>query len=175
MQRFFRSKNYKKMKTIKYLTLSALSCACILSCQPSQQQIKASADQQMLVNKALDSAFRVLDDSYQTYHASTMDAALEGLNSYVEKAETQMQQMESLSQNADLTKAICEKIAIIKAIAKTQAIEQVRIYKLPDTAFSDALRQRWDDLDSQVKKQLNEANSKIESAYQNIQTNTKNK
>ena len=163
------------MKTLKSLTLLAVSFAGLLSCQsgPTKEQIKATAEAQLLVNKELDSVYRRLDDAYQSYHPATMDAALEGLNSYLDNAQSKIQQIKPLSQNQKLTGAIEEKIAVMKSVAKNEAIEQIRIYKLPDTSFTEALRKKWDDLDNSVKQKVNQATQKVDNAYNEIQNDLK--
>jgi hypothetical protein len=157
------------MKTLKSLTLIAVSALGLFSCSPTPQQIKASAEEQITVNKGLDSVLRNLDEAYQSYHAPTMDAALESLNVYLDNARIKMQQIKPLSENQKLTEAIEEKISLMKSIAQNEAVEQVRIYKLPDTSFTDDLRKKWDDLDNNVKQKVNQATQKVENAYQEIQ------
>ena len=163
------------MKTLKSLTLLAISFAGLLSCQsgPTKEEIKASAEEQLLVNKQLDSVYRILDDAYQSYHAATMDAALEGLNAYLDNAQSKIQQIKPLSQNQKLTGAIEEKISVMKSVAKNEAIEQVRIYKLPDSVFTEDLIKKWNDLDTSVKQKLSQASQNVESAYNEIQNELK--
>jgi hypothetical protein len=163
------------MKTLKSLTLLAISFAGLLSCQsgPTKEEIKASAEEQLLVNKQLDSVYRILDDAYQSYHPATMDAALEGLNVYLNNAQSKMQQIKPLSQNQKLTGAIEEKIAVMKSVAQNEAIEQVRIYKLPDSVFTEDLIKKWNDLDTSVKQKLSSATKNVENAYNEIQNELK--
>ena len=163
------------MKTLKSLTLLAVSFAGLLSCQsgPTKEEIKASAEEQLLVNKQLDSVYRILDDAYQSYHPATMDAALEGLKVYLNNAQSKMQQIKPLSQNQKLTGAIEEKIAVMKSVAQNEAIEQVRIYKLPDSVFTEDLIKKWNDLDTSVKQKLSQASQNVESAYNEIQNELK--
>ena len=163
------------MKTLKSLTLLAVSFAGLLSCQsgPTKEEIKASAEEQLLVNKQLDSVYRILDDAYQSYHPATMDAALEGLNVYLNNAQSKMQQIKPLSQNQKLTGAIEEKIAVMKSVAQNEAIEQVRIYKLPDSVFTEDLIKKWNDLDTSVKQKLSSATKNVENAYNEIQNELK--
>ena len=157
------------MKRVFYTTIAAAVLAGLFSCQPSKEEIKTSADAQMVINKGIDSVFSVLRESYESYHPATMDAALENLNNYLDKASLDMQKIKPLSPSRELSEAVLEKISVMKAIAKNEAVEQVRIYKLPDTSFTDELRRKWDETAKNVEQKIAEADKKVEEAYSEIQ------
>ena len=157
------------MKKVLFIATAAISFAGLFSCQPSKEEIKASAEAQMAINKGIDSVFTILNDSYESYHPATMDAALEGFNKYLDIAVENMRKIKPLSENQQLTEAITEKISVMKKLAKNEAVEQVRIYKLPDTSFTEELRQKWDEIAKNVGEKVLEANKKVETEYNEIQ------
>ncbi|MBQ5403158.1 MAG: hypothetical protein IIU11_02145 [Bacteroidales bacterium] len=150
------------------LALLAVSFLGLAACQPSKEQIKSSVDAQLVINKGIDSVYKILENSYETYHAGTMDAALEGFSTFLNKAETDLKTIKPLTESGQLTSALEEKIAVMKSIAANQAVEQVRIYKLPDTVFTDDLRQKWDKISKQLKQKISEAQKKIDEACSQI-------
>ena len=59
----------------------------------------------------------------------------------------------------------------MRSIAATEAKEQVRIYKIPDSDFTDDLRHKWDDISKRVEQKVSEANDIVSKANKEIKQN----
>jgi hypothetical protein len=88
--------------------------------------------------------------------------ALENLNKYLTSAKETVQNFNSGSDVSKLQAVIIEKIDVMKSIAENESVEQVRLYKIPDTEFTTELRNKWDGIAKNVEQKINEVNKKVE-------------
>ena len=149
------------MKKITILMLTVFAFTTIFSCKPSEEQVK-SVDSLMVINKNIDSVYRILNEAYESYVPATLDMALENLNKYLTSAKETVQNFNSGSDVSKLQAVIIEKIDVMKSIAENESVEQVRLYKIPDTEFTTELRNKWDGIAKNVEQKINEVNKKVE-------------
>lgn len=155
------------IKRLAQIALAAVS-ACAISCSPSAEKVKSTLEVQMAVNKGVDSVYRILNNSYETYHATTMDAALENFSMYLDSSKVILESIKTVGQSDKLTDAIESKIAVMKSIAVNESVEMVRIYKIPENEFNDELRSKWDAIAKGVEQKVKESNKKVDDTYNEI-------
>lgn len=145
---------------------AAMLMAGVVSCntQQSEEQVKATTTSLMSINKGMDSVFNQLKQSYETFQPIEMDRALEGMIVYIEKAADSLRSMKIEGECKELSDALIEKAGTMRKIASSEAREQVRIYKIPDSDFTDELRTQWDAISTNVDKKMADANAKISAA-----------
>ncbi|MBQ1698153.1 MAG: hypothetical protein II075_09755 [Bacteroidales bacterium] len=163
-------------KTAIKIAAAAMLATMVVGCGGTQeQQTKESAASLMTINRGLDSVFTSLKQSYETYQASEMDNALEGLNKYLTQASESLRAMDIEKDCLPLQKAISDKIEAMRNIAATDAKEQVRIYKIPDADFTEELLHQWDNISATVDKKLSSVSSIVSKAYDEINNNKSDK
>ena len=106
----------------------------------SEEQVKATTTSLMSINKGMD----MID--------------------YNEKAADSLRSMKIEGECKELSDALIEKAGTMRKIASSEAREQVRIYKIPDSDFTDELRTQWDAISTNVDKKMADANAKISAA-----------
>ncbi|MCQ2252127.1 MAG: hypothetical protein MJZ61_01620 [Bacteroidales bacterium] len=161
-------------KTTKIVLCAVALAGAIFACAPSAEQIKASAGNLMAVNKQVDSVYTLLNNSYESYQPAAMDKALEDFTVFLSQSQQNIQAMEVLENTTKLREALINKIDVLQHIANSESKEQVRIYKLPDEAFTDELRTQWDGLARNVEKKVKEADKNLNDTYTEL-LNTLNK
>lgn len=160
-------------KAFKIIIAAMLATATIGCGGRSEEQTKASAASLMAVNSGIDSVYNQLQQSYETFSATEMDRALEGFNNYLLQATKTIQDTKVGDDCKPLQDAISSKIGTMYSIASNEAKEQVRIYKIPDSDFTDDLRHQWDAISATVAKKVSDANSKVNQAIETINKKSK--
>jgi hypothetical protein len=158
--------------TLKILA-AAIMAASIQCCTPVEEQIKASSASLMTINRGIDSVYNLLNQSYETFQASEMDNALAGLNKYLDQASQNLRDLNLSDDCKPLCKAISDKVETLRSIAATESKEQVRLYKIPDSDFSDELRRQWDNISARVDKKFTEASAKVTNANNELKKKQK--
>lgn len=139
----------------------------------SEEQMKADAASLIAVNHNVDSVYNALKQSYETFQAAEMDRALEGFNKYLAEATKTLGGMNVGPECQPLHQLLNKKVETMRSIASNEAKEQVRIYKIPDSDFTDELRQQWDNISSAVDKKVSVANTKVNQAIETINQKSK--
>jgi hypothetical protein len=135
--------------------------ASIMGCTSPAVQTQNNMHTLMNINRGIDSVYVLLQQSYDTYQATEMDNALEGLNNYLAATAQKIGSMQVDDNCKPLLEALAYKVETMRDITATESKEQVRIYKIPDTDFGDDLRKKWDDIASHVEKKITNANAKV--------------
>jgi len=148
--------------------IAVATIVAIQGCKPSPEQINASVGTLMAVNKGIDSAYTELHNSYQTWNPQVMDKALEGMNAYLVEVSKILKDPNYPDDCQELKNAIVDKVIVLQQITSNESKEQVRIYKIPDSDFTEELRKQWDNIDESVTKKLENANSKVLKAKDDI-------
>ncbi len=163
-------------KTVVKIAAAAMLATMVIGCGGNQeQQNQASAASLMSINRGVDSAYVQLKQSYETFQAAEMDNALEGLNKYLASVSQTLGSMSVPNDCKPLQKAIADKVETLRSIAANESKEQVRIYKIPDTDFTDELRAEWDNISARVDKKVSDANSKVTDISNKIKKNQQTK
>lgn len=97
-----------------------------------------------------------------------MDKALEGMNAYLVEVSKILKDPNYPDDCQELKNAIVDKVIVLQQITSNESKEQVRIYKIPDSDFTEELRKQWDNIDESVTKKLENANSKVLKAKDDI-------
>ena len=155
-------------KTLKIIAVAMLATAAISCGGRSEEQMKADAASLMAVNHNVDSVYNQLKQSYETFQAAEMDRALEGFNKYLAEATKTLGGMNVGPECQQLHQLLTKKVGTMLSIASNEAKEQVRIYKIPDSDFTDELRQQWDNISAAADKKVSEANTKVNQAIETI-------
>lgn len=158
-------------KTAIKILAAAMLATSVVGCEYINQnsaKTKEATQSLMTINSGVDSVYNVLLKSYETFQPEEMDRALEGFNSYLEKVSKSLGDMELPEDCQQLRKSLSEKVNAMRDVASTEAKEQVRLYKIPDTDFTDELRKQWDDLSSTVEKKFTDFNSQVSQALDAI-------
>lgn len=155
-------------KTLKIIAVAMLATATIGCGGRSEEQMKADAASLMAVNHNVDSVYNQLKQSYETFQAAEMDRALEGFNKYLVEATSTLSGMNVGPECQQLHQLLTKKVGTMLSIASNEAKEQVRIYKIPDSDFTDELRQQWDNISAAADKKVSEANTKVNQAIETI-------
>lgn len=155
-------------KTLKIIAVAMLATATIGCGGRSEEQMKADAASLMAVNHNVDSVYNQLKQSYETFQAAEMDRALEGFNKYLVEATSTLSGMNVGPECQQLHQLLTQKVGTMLSIASNEAKEQVRIYKIPDSDFTDELRQQWDNISAAADKKVSEANTKVNQAIETI-------
>ena len=153
---------YKKI--IKIFVAAVLSSA-IIGCNTQSGPSEASINTLRHLNGDLDSVFNELKSSYETFEPAKMDFALEGLNSYIDKASAELKDMKIENGCQQIHKAMLEKVETMRGIAAKDAKELVRIYKIPDSDFTPELRQQWDNISASADNKMKDVNAKVNQAF----------
>jgi len=154
----------KYRKAIAMLIAGATMMFC--ACGPSPEKIQQNVDSAMKINHDIDSAYQVLNYSFESYMPANMDAALEGLKKYINEADKRLDAVDVPSQ--DLEKALRDKISVIRELALKECAEQVRLYKISEVEFTETNRSEWDEYAKSAAQKLNGANAKVNDAYSKI-------
>jgi hypothetical protein len=160
-------------KTFKIIAVAMLAAATIGCGGRSEEQMKADAASLIAVNHNVDSVYNALKQSYETFQAAEMDRALEGFNKYLAEATKTLGGMNVGPECQPLHQLLNQKVETMRSIASNEAKEQVRIYKIPDSDFTDELRQQWDNISSAVDKKVSVANTKVNQAIETINQKSK--
>ncbi|MCQ2250704.1 MAG: hypothetical protein MJZ66_06305 [Bacteroidales bacterium] len=147
------------------MTLAA-GLLCLSACKPGPEKIQQQIDSAMKINHDIDSAYQVLTYSFESYVPSAMDAALDGLKTYVSEAAKRLDDLQG--DNKELEKALREKINVMAQLAQKECTEQVRLYKISEVEFTESNRNEWDNYAKQAEKKISEANAKVNKAYSKI-------
>ncbi|MCQ2973984.1 MAG: hypothetical protein MJ211_04165 [Bacteroidales bacterium] len=156
---------------MKYLSsiFSAIICTIFfVSCQPSAEQVKTSAESLNNIYKSVLEKYAELENSYELCYAETMDNALANLNSEIAKATEELNKFQMVSGCEPLFNAVKSSIEVYKSIAEKDSKEQVRMYKVPDEEFTEELRNSWDQIAKSVETRTKDANASVEKAYNEV-------
>ncbi len=154
---------YKKSIT---MLLTGVSAAIMASCGQTQEQMHQKVDSAMKINHDIDSVYQMLTYSFESYMPANMDAALDGMKTYLMDAGKRLDAVEVPSK--ELQKAIGDKIEMMKQLAVRECAEQVRLYKISEVEFTESNRKEWDSYAEAAAKKMAEANSKVNNAYSKI-------
>ncbi|MCR5454415.1 MAG: hypothetical protein K6F33_05455 [Bacteroidales bacterium] len=160
-------------KTVFRIVVAAMVAFSLYGCASQSVKTQCNADSLMAINRGLDSVYTELKKSYDTFIPSEMDNALAGLNKYLATASQTLGSMQVVSDCMPLKDAIVKKVATMSSIATNESKEQVRIYKIPDTDFTDELRAEWDKISAQVAQKMEYANNEVAKAQQEIKNQQK--
>lgn len=122
----------------------------------------------MAICRDVDSVYLVLSQSFDSYNAGVMDSALAGFNSCLASVSSRVGSLEVSDGCRDLYAAVAEKVRVFSEIGAVDSREQVRIYKIPDSDFTDELRAEWDRISAAVRGKVSKANARVSAACDGV-------
>lgn len=147
------------MKKLIYIFVIAL--LALASCKPSPKTAADYNDKIMSEQKKVVQKYDELLETYDTYVASKMDNALLEFESQVDESIAKIQEVEPISGGETLKNSVLEYLDVYKNVAKNDAQELVRMYKVPENEFTGEMRVQWDTKYKEVDTRLKAADKKL--------------
>ncbi|MBR4324034.1 MAG: hypothetical protein IKP73_00750 [Bacteroidales bacterium] len=146
------------MKKIQYFLTVALLLtvfAAIMSCKPTPKVAGDFNDQLMREQKAVVLKYDELLETFDTYVAAKMDAALIALSSQIESSKDNVNSIITIDGGDALKDEVLNYLSVFENVTADDLEYLVRLYKVPENEFTPEIRIQWDtrykDVDTRIK------------------------
>lgn len=133
----------------------AAAAVLLSSCGTTPKEAASFNDKLMLEQKNVVMKYDALLETYDTYVPAKMDDALLEFQSQVESAIYQVKNIDPVSGGSALHETMLNYLETYHTVAVDDAVELVRLYKVPENEFTSEMRSQWDlkykDVDSRLK------------------------
>jgi len=157
------------MKRFNFVFILALTL--FFSCKPSPKDAAVFNDRLMSEQKKVIIKYDELLETYDTYVAKKMDAALLEFQEQVDNSIATIKTIPAIKEGENLKDAILEYLAVYKGVAEDESQELVRLYKVPENEFSPEMRVTWDSKYKAVDTKLKEADKKLQAVQASFAEN----
>jgi hypothetical protein len=157
------------MKKLTYIL--AIFAVVLSSCKPSQQEAADFNDKIMSEQKKVVTKYDELLETYDTYVAKKMDDALLEFESQIQASIFEVKNIPDIVGGEELKEAVLDYFEVYQSVAKDEAPELVRLYKVPENEFSGEMRVQWDSKYKEVDTKLKEADKKLQAVQNSFAEN----
>jgi hypothetical protein len=145
----------------KTLLLSLIVMTILVACGPTPKQAAEYNDKIMDIQFNIVQSIDKLNETYQFYIPTEMDAAWNKSLEVITKGIETVTAMEKFDGKTEYKDAALEFFKAYKGIIETEHKEMVNIYKIPDENFTEQHLAQWDKLFEQADSKMEVATEKF--------------